>query len=226
MNGWTAPDLSEAPGEMLFVLLYGSHAHGTAGPTSDEDWRGVYQLPTEDWLGLHQPKTTWERKPDTVLWELGHYARLLLGGNPNIVGMLWAPDECVVSVSGPVARLREMRTEFITRRMVSAYHGWVHTELKVGESLTGKRASHLLRLLWELDGALTTGDVPVVLPEHRRKTVVAVKRGNLDVSVALAMVRDELVRIDALVRASDLPEPPEEKVRQIVVDARKAALRR
>ena len=39
----TPPDLSEAPGALRFVLLYGSHAHGTAGPTSDEDWRGVFE---------------------------------------------------------------------------------------------------------------------------------------------------------------------------------------
>lgn len=225
MSGWRVPDLNDAPGTLRFVLIYGSHAHGTSGPTSDEDWRGVYQLPTEEWLGLHPPRTTWERKPDTVLWELGHFARLLLGGNPNIVGMLWAPDECVVSIDGPVAELRAMRREFITRRMVAAYHGWVHTELKVGDALTGKRASHLLRLLWELDGALTEGDVPVLLPETRRRTVVAVKRGDLDVSVALAMVREELRRIDGIVERMTFPEPPEEKVRRIVVAARVAGLR-
>lgn len=221
---WTVPDLSEAPGALRYLLIYGSHAHGTAGPTSDEDWRGVYQLPTEDWLGLHPPRTTWERKPDTVLWELGHFARLLLGGNPNIVGMLWAPDECVIEMTGPVAELRAMRRQFITRRMVAAYHGWVHTELKVGDALTGKRASHLLRLLWELDGALTTGDVPVVLPDVRRRTVIAVKRGDLLVPVALEMVRKELARIDDIVRSMDFPEPPEDEVRRIVVSARKAAL--
>lgn len=216
----TPPDLSEAPGALRFVLLYGSHAHGTAGPTSDEDWRGVFQLPTDTILGLRRPRETWERKPDIVLWELGQFARLLLGGNPNIVGMLWAPDDVIIHIDGAALRLREMRERFITRRMVSAYLGWVHTELKVGTALTGKRASHLLRLLWELDGALTEGAIPVRLPEERRRTVVAVKRGNLDVSVALARTRTELERIDALARSMDLPEPPEEEVNAIVVAAR------
>lgn len=220
----TSPDLSETPGTLRFVLLYGSHAHGTATATSDEDWRGVYQLPTEDWLGLHPPKTTWERKPDVVLWELGHFARLLLGGNPNIVGMLWAPEAVVTLCDGPVAQLRDMREAFITRRMVNAYRGWVRTELKVGMELTGKRASHLLRLLWELESALVHRRVDVVLPDARRETVLAIKRGRLSVAVALDRTASELARIDAIADSMTLPEPPEEEVRRIVVDARKAAL--
>jgi len=79
-----APNLAP-PGDTDYLVLYGSHAHGTATATSDEDWRGVYRLPNDAFLGLDTPPRTWTAAPDVVMWELGHFCQLLLGGNPNIV---------------------------------------------------------------------------------------------------------------------------------------------
>lgn len=215
------PDLSEAPGNLRYLVLYGSHAHGTATPMSDEDWRGVYQLPTPRVLDIDPPTTTWERKADdTVLWEIGHFCRLLLKGNPNIVGMLWAPDDCVAVIEHPVLQLRSGRQRFITRAMVAAYTGWVKRELREGEALNAKRASHLLRLLWELEGAVVDGEIPVRPDEAHLAAIMQVKSGVTPIAATLRLVSEEMRRIDGIIAKATLPDPPRDYVRQILIEAR------
>jgi predicted nucleotidyltransferase len=87
MNG----RLGELPegSRLLYKVLSGSHATNLVTPTSDEDWRGVYQVPTRTLLGLQQPPETVEVPPDETYWELGHFARLCIKGNPNIMELLW-----------------------------------------------------------------------------------------------------------------------------------------
>lgn len=138
------------PGDLRFMCVYGSHAHGLATESSDVDWRGVYQLPTDDFLGLGTPATTFERRAlamsdqrtgqtmtgEMVCWELGHFARLLLKGNPNIVGMMFAPADVVTTMEWPVQQLYGMRRQFVSQAMANAYMGWMLTERRSGEALT------------------------------------------------------------------------------------------
>lgn len=220
------------PGQLRFMCLYGSYAHGLETPTSDMDWRGVYQLPTDDLLGLEAPKGTFERrdleiegrKAELVCWELSHFARLLLKGNPNIVGMMFAPPEMVTTMEWPVQQFWNMRREFVTKAMASAYFGWVMTERKVGEGLTSKRASHLLRLTWELMDALATGEPSIRLLPSARRTIMAIKTGETPIRDALDVIDSQIELVRVMERDSALPDPPTEKVRQIVVEARHRSL--
>lgn len=221
MTDTDPPDLAGTPGRARFLVLYGSHAHGTNTPTSDIDWRGVYQLPTDAFLDLDVPKTTFERKDDDfVMWELAHFCRLILKGNPNIVGMLFAPHEYIARLEWPVQQLVNARRRFITQRMVSAYRGWVHLELRQGEALTGKRASHLLRLLWELQGAVVDGEIPVRLPDPKRETIIAVKTGEITVPEALNLIHAEVTKTDIAIDGWTPMPDPTDYVRQVLIEAR------
>lgn len=137
--------------------------HGTNVEGSDEDWRGVYQSPNDDFLGLGPVKETYQTLPDIVMWELGHFIHLLLKGNPNIVGLLWAPNDCVYETSPVLGELRDNKKLFLTLPMAYAYLGWVEQELKHGDliALSPKRLSHVPRLLWELEAAILEGTLPV-----------------------------------------------------------------
>lgn len=224
MTAWTPPT-ETPPGKLLFRCIYGSHAHGTATPTSDEDWRGFYQLPTDDFLGIESPNTTWERKPDQVFWEVGHFGRLLLAGNPNIVGLMFAPASCVTDDSDVARAFRALGPRLITKRMVSAYIGWAMTELRNGpDKLTPKRLSHVPRLLWEVIGALTTGAIPVRLPPPQLGVVRGIKEGAIGYDVARKTIDGLVLKAQALWADAHLSEPPTAEVNAIVLAARHGEL--
>lgn len=191
-------------------MLHGSWAYGTQTAKSDEDWRGVFQLPNEAFLGLYPPKTTFEAKPDQVYHELGHWMQLLLKGNPNIVSMLWAPEDVVIE-EGPVWGLvTDVASSFISRAMASAYRGWIHKELRFlgkQEAPPPKRLSHLPRLAYELHDAVMYGFIGVRQFGRRREFIMEVKEGFAGYQAVRFEVEGVLEAIGER-RIERLPEPP------------------
>lgn len=165
------------PGEVIARILYGSYAHGLDTADSDEDYRGVFQLPNSAFLGLRMPKTTHQEPPDQVHHEIGHYLNLLLKGNPNIVGMLFAPLDCVFVTSEKWKVLQERRSEYLSRQMASAYRGWIFKEMST-EKLTPKRLSHVPRLLYELESAVLYGHIDVRPTGWKREFIMDLKYGS------------------------------------------------
>lgn len=214
------------PGTTLYEVVYGSWAHGTNTPSSDVDWRGVYLLPSAEFLGLGRAETTWERKADDrVAWELAHFCRLLLKGNPNIVGMLFAPDDCVLVRHEVMDELIDLRRAFVSSALRSAYMGWIMREaadLAKMKRPPAKRLSHLPRLIWELESALTTGELVVRPNEERREYIRAIKTGAVDLDEALADVGVMILGLEDLDRRSSiLPYPPAEAVNSWLLSVRR-----
>lgn len=172
-------------GEVVVRMLYGSWAHGTQTKDSDEDWRGIFQLPNEEFLGLDTPKTTFEAKPDQVYHEIGHFMRLLAKGNPNIVGMPFAPPDMVFEKSMVWDSIVAHRESFITKRMAAAYRGWLLQELdnfEKGKTDNSKRLSHVPRLAYELYHAVMYRIIPVRLSGRMLDFVMDVKEGRAGVN--------------------------------------------
>lgn len=230
----TPPSADRVPGRLVYRALMGSHAYGSANQHSDEDWRGVYLLPSESFLGLDRPQLTHEEKPDGTYWELGQFCRLLLKGNPNMVGMLWAPDDCVdesVSDQWPVvAPLRLERQRFVSTKAVEAYVAWAHRELKEIDSKNknsthrdySKRLSHVPRLMWEIEGAVTTREVPVRLEGEHLATVMAIKSGDMPFEEAMDYCGQLVLDVDQVVERElpKMPEPPHEWTRAYLLETR------
>jgi hypothetical protein len=218
---------------LLYQVLAGSHSTGLATPESDEDWRGVYQAPTREFLGLTQPKETIDLYPDQTYWELGHFARLCLRGNPNIMELLWTPLSLVTvqrhaPTTGidPMTEIRDIRTSFFTTSMVAAYLGWVTKERRIlgnvdkYDVLTGKRGSHLVRLLIGLDAALTTGVLPVRMEGTDRDLVMAIKLGEVNPTSVLGTIDARVERCKMLAKQANWPESDPRAIKDIVVRAR------
>jgi predicted nucleotidyltransferase len=215
------PPLFHGPGVQRYLVLHGSHAYGLATPESDEDWRGVYQLPNDAFLGLDTPQRTWSGYggQDAVAWELGHFVHLLLKGNPNIIEMLWIDPEHVYLTSPVIESLRAVRRHFITRQMGHAYLGWIRSELAHEDNvLTPKRLSHAARLAWQLEGALATGDLAVRLPEARLVGVRDIKAGNVPAVKVRTFALARAKELDAAVDA--LPDAPTDLANHILLGAR------
>jgi hypothetical protein len=203
--------LDTFPGTLVFRALDGSFAHGTNTPTSDEDWRGVFMLPNNDFLGLGFPKTTYEAPPDQVFWELGHFCRLLLKGNPNIVGMLFAPADCIDFMARPIDPLTANAERFLSSAMAAAYMGWIKRELHdIGKLHKGhaKRLSHIPRLLWEIESVVKEGTLVVRPGGAKQEAILAIKTGAMDYEKAEAFVGGLLLDIEEAVERHTFPDPP------------------
>src|ERR1035437_2260287 len=224
-------DLPEGS-RLLYKVLAGSHATNLATPTSDEDWRGGYQAPTRSFLGLQSPPETIQIPPDETYWELSHFARLCLRGNPNIMELLWTnisldPERVTIDVmAGPVADIRAIRQSFFTQSMIAAYLGWVTKERRIlgneekADKLTGKRGSHLVRLLLGLKTALSEGYLPVWLEGPDRDMCMAIKMGEWNQTRVLFQIDILKEQCKGLSVRANWPEPDPGDIEDIVIRAR------
>ncbi len=87
---------TRSPANSLLEVVSGSRAYGTHTPASDTDIKGVFVQPLDGWLGLHRVEQVNNESHDIVFYEVGRFAELLAKNNPNLLEMLFTPDDCVV----------------------------------------------------------------------------------------------------------------------------------
>jgi hypothetical protein len=131
----------------VVLALMGSHSHGTYLPPSeptaidDVDLMGFVVPPLRYHLGLER----WEhwvfryQELDVVLYGLGKAFRLLLRGNPNIVGVLWLRDQEYVVRTSTFERMRWARPTFASQIAAESFVGYAHDQLKRMEAFSLER---------------------------------------------------------------------------------------
>jgi biopolymer transport protein ExbD len=123
---------------LLVLALMGSKSHGTYMPPNDPDGiddvdlMGFVVPPLECHLGLARwSHWVWKHEDlDVVLYSLDKAFRLLLKGNPNIVGVLWLRDEDYVHRQTAFHFLRERRDLFSSQAAADAFTGYAAAQLK------------------------------------------------------------------------------------------------
>jgi len=80
---------------LLFEGVSGSRSFGTDHAGSDIDLRGVFAAPLSFLSGLDSLEQVSDEKSDEVYYEVGRFVSLLLANNPNIVELLFTPENCV-----------------------------------------------------------------------------------------------------------------------------------
>jgi predicted nucleotidyltransferase len=138
----------------IFLGIYGSHAHGTSAPESDLDLRGVVVAPRLVYLGCTRsfeqaaalPATFWtdlpgggserparatgERATDVELMEVRKFLRLASDCNPNIVEILFLPEDCVAFEAPAWHVIRDARECVLSKRARFTFAGYAHSQLK------------------------------------------------------------------------------------------------
>lgn len=219
-------------GHVALVARVGSHAHGTARPDSDDDYRGVYLTPTVDLFRLWHPAETFDRQdPDITLYELRKFAALAAAANPSILEVLWA-EPLHLTAAGETLRCH--RYAFLSRRAAKTYGGYAQQQL--GRALKGtggsrgsahlRREKFLLHTLRLADAGLhllTTGEVQVRVPDP--EALWARASEGLDTVAREFSDLDE--RLAAAVAGSPLPEHPDlEAIDALLIELRTADDRR
>jgi uncharacterized protein len=81
---------------IIYECISGSKAYGTNTEQSDTDIKGVFILPEELFYGFETIEQITDDKNDVVYYELKKFLFLLGKNNPNILEMLFSPNDCIL----------------------------------------------------------------------------------------------------------------------------------
>lgn len=117
---------------MLVKHYAGSHAYGTALPTSDTDFRGIFCADPVNLLTpffkIQESSDTTEE--DTKLYELSHFIKLCTDCNPNIVETMWVDDDDITFRTPAYDLLREHRELMLSSKIAFTTSGYALAQLK------------------------------------------------------------------------------------------------
>lgn len=141
------------PHDPVLVGVTGSHFYGFPSPDSDLDLKGIFQAPTEAFLGLDPPAETIDaagtldgQEMDLTCHELGFALRLLFRGNGNILERLATPYQLFRSEAQQ--RLVELGRGAAARSFHRHYKGFFsqkRKDLEKAEAATVKGVLYVYR---------------------------------------------------------------------------------
>jgi predicted nucleotidyltransferase len=230
---------------VFYRVLVGSHAYGLADEQSDRDERGVF-LPPAEWHWSLQPlpeQIEFKRLGDGTIvnhhqpggdedvcwWELAKLLRLALKANPNILEILYLPEQLVLHCDELGHRLRELRDCFLSTYLYQSYSGYVLSQFKrmqrslaQGKSFRRKHAMHLIRLLYSGIAALEGRGILVDVGEVRDE-LLAIKKGDTGFDEIYRRALELDRRFQQARADCKLPAQPDvERVDRFLIEARRS----
>ena len=116
---------------LIWQVISGSHAYGTSTPTSDVDTRGLFCAPLNLLLSPFENVEQFEdKKEDTNIYELRKFFQLLTNNNPNIIEILWPPEDCVQFKHPAMELLLAKKKLFLSQKIKHTFSGYSMAQLK------------------------------------------------------------------------------------------------
>jgi len=137
MKKLTLQDLRDN-GLIIYEVIAGSHAYGTATETSDTDIRGVFMQPIDKILGLEYDDQVSDEMNDITFYELGKFLELIYTNNPNIIELLNTPEDCVIYKAPIFDMILENRDKFISKLCKNSFGGYATQQIKKARGLNKK----------------------------------------------------------------------------------------
>jgi len=241
----------EFPVEQNTVLAgyMGSQSHGTYvkpqdGGIDDKDVMGIIIPPSKYLIGLSgfECLNQWVDEYDLVFYDIRKFLRLLLKNNPNVLGLLWLPDNLYIKRTEAGQDLIASRDIFSSREAYYSFTGYAHGQLKrmthlafegyMGEKRKAlvqkwgydtKNAAHLIRLLRMGIEFISTGELRV--QRHDATQLIDIKQGKYKLEEIQAMAEDLFkVSQEALVRSPLPPKPDFFKAEKLLMQIIERAL--
>jgi len=129
-------------GRIIFECIAGSHLYNLHTPKSDIDLRGIYLNPSTEYLGLSEPSgQIGDEKHDTTYYSLKRFFELAQTANPNILELLWVPDNCCKFKTLLMEKLMEHRDMFISKKCYHTHSGYSFAQIQKAKGVN-KRINH------------------------------------------------------------------------------------
>jgi predicted nucleotidyltransferase len=117
--------------QLLLRAVAGSHAYGTNHAHSDIDLRGIFMLPREAYLVLGKPlEQINDDKNDIVFYTFKRFLELASIANPNIIELLYMPDDCVQFAAPEFELVKAQRQHFVTKQAYQSHIGYAQAQIK------------------------------------------------------------------------------------------------
>ena len=111
--------------------MAGSRAYGTVTSSSDEDLRGIFAMPAASYLELERPPDQLgDERGNVVFYSLRRVVELLSQANPNILELLFMPEDCVKAASVEMQSLIARREMFVSRQCADTHAGYAMSQIK------------------------------------------------------------------------------------------------
>lgn len=221
----------------ILLVRTGSRLYGTATDESDDDREGIFIPPREYVFGLRSIdsvdlsiKATDERgrnlpeAVDITYHVIHKYMRQALKNNPNLLELLFAPEENLLFANGLGRRLLAARHLFPHKELCDRYAGYARgqrrklkKEIDKEPARAASRASHIIRLLKEGIELLETGELQ--FPLAFADLIVSIKQGEWSVDNVLKLSRELEDELICARDVSSLPsEPRFDEVNQLTIN--------
>ena len=116
---------------VIFRGIVGSHAYGTANADSDVDTRGIFVVPSAEYVRLTPPpKQVSDPRNDHTYYSLLRFAELMAESNPTTTEMLYLPKDCILRSTPAYELLVENRSLFISQKAVESHLGYAVSQMK------------------------------------------------------------------------------------------------
>lgn len=163
--------------KILTEVLVGSRLHGLNNEQSDYDYRGIYVSPLKDVLSPFKTikNTSWiEGDIDNTSYELADFCKQAVHGNATILEVFFSSE--IIKTSPTADKMRANWVKFMdSKRFVAASRGYAHNQWNKfynfedvgggGQQRTAKFAIAFLRVMWQCEQFLLTGDFKCDLRE-------------------------------------------------------------
>ena len=129
----TLQDIEEGPSRhhVIFRCVAGSRMYGTVHAASDTDIRGIFMLPASAYLTIEETQgQVMDKKHDRVYYGIRRFIELAMRANPNIIELLFAPEDCVQWESPTFGTLAEHRHLFLSKRCFQSHMGYARAQIK------------------------------------------------------------------------------------------------
>lgn len=125
-------------GLIIFEVIVGSQAYGTATPTSDIDKKFVYILPEDYILGTkYTPQI--EVNKDYVGYEVKRFLELIASNNPTLLEMLHSPEDCIIHKDPVFDHILKHKDDVITNICADSFGGYARQQIKKAKGLDKKQ---------------------------------------------------------------------------------------
>lgn len=133
---YTLADMLQS--DCLLKVIAGSRAYGLSIPTSDTDIRGIYMIPNDYLLGFGYREQFSQDNNDTIYYELNRFVELLLANNPNIIELLFTPEDKILHFDPRLAPLYDNRNMFLTKQIRETFGNYAISQIKKARGLNKK----------------------------------------------------------------------------------------
>lgn len=175
----------------ILKVLVGSQAHGLANELSDNDYRGIFLVPTTEVLGLKEKikNTSWiEGKEDDTSWEIKHFLQMAVRCNPTILEVFHAP---IIASTEAGLELRDLfKYAWNKRDILNSHLGYGANQrtkfIEDKDKRGNKYATAWLRTVYQAYSLFTSGNYPVDFTHTPVYTdLLRIKAGTVSRSQAL-----------------------------------------